>query len=79
VIKHVRLYAVGEDGRDVQIPLERAYIADRRLPVKQGEIDEIPPDRIYGDRIDLELKAISPIANKRLELRLANREGSTKK
>ena len=78
-IKHVRLYAVGEDGRDVQVLLERAYIADRRLPVKQGEIDEIPPDRIYGDRIDLELKAISPIANKRLEIRLANREGSAKK
>ena len=79
VIKHVRLYAVGEDGRDVQIPLERAYIADRRLSVKQGEIDEIPPDRIYGDRVDLELKAISPIANKRLEIRLASRERATNK
>ena len=72
-MRHIRLYAIGEDGRETQVDLERAYIDGRRLPVKQGEIAEIPPDRVNGDRLDLELKAIRPIADRRLEIRLASR------
>ena len=78
-MRHIRLYAVGEDGRETQVALERAYIDGRRLSVKQGEIAEIPHDRVYGDRVDLELKAIRPIADRRLEIRLASQKEAAKK
>ena len=41
-MKHVRLYAVGEDGKETQVPLERAYIGGRRIPVRGGEVVEVP-------------------------------------
>ena len=70
-MKHIRLYAVGEDGKEVQVQLERAYMYGRRLPVKQGEIAEIPLEMLSGERVDLELKALRPIASMRLEIRVA--------
>ena len=71
-MKHVRLYAVGEDGREAQVSLERAYIAGRRVSVKGGEIVEIPRHFISGDRLEIELKAIRPIADRRLEIKLTS-------
>ena len=78
-MRHIRLYAIGEDGRETQVALERAYIDGRRLSVKQGEIAEIPYSRVYGDRVDLELKALRPIAERRLEIRLASQKEAGKK
>ena len=78
-LKHIRLYTIGEDGRQTEIALERAYINGRHLPVRKGEIVEIPQDRINGDRVDLEIKAIRPISDRRVEIRLAGRRKAGKK
>ena len=72
-MKHVRLYAVGEDGKETQVHLERAYIAGRRVSVKGGEIAEIADSLITGNRVEMELKAIRPIAGRLLEIKLASR------
>ena len=72
-MKHVRLYAVGEDGKETQVHLERAYIAGRRVSVKGGEIAEIVDSLITGNRVEIELKAIRPIAGRLLEIKLASR------
>ena len=39
--KRIRLYAVGEDSRSEQVPIERAYFGGRRLKVSKGEITEL--------------------------------------
>ena len=72
LMKHVRLYAVGEDGRETQVLLERAYVGGRRISVKRGEVVEIPRNFVTGDRVQIELKAIRPIASRRLEIKLAS-------
>ena len=76
-MKHVQLYAVGEDVRE-QVKLERAYIlvggARRLVSVKGGEIAEIPRSLVTGNRVEMELKAIRPIAGRRLEIKLASRQ-----
>ena len=71
-MKHIRLYAVGEDGEETQVPLERAYIGGRRIPVRGGEIVEVTHNLVSGDRVEIELKAIRPIAGRRLEIKLAS-------
>ena len=68
-MKRIRLYAVGEEGKETQVKLERAYIDGRRLKVKGGDIVETPNELLNGDRVQVELKAIRPIADKRLEVR----------
>lgn len=73
-MKRVHLYAVGEDGKETPVDLERAYIAGRRVSVKGGEIAEIPRNLITGDRVEIELKAIRPIAGRRLEIKLASKK-----
>ena len=78
-MKSVRLYAVGEDSvNGTQVLLERAYIDGRKLSVKGGEIVEIPQDRMSQDRVHIELKAIRPIADKRLEIRFMHRDVTKK-
>ena len=67
--KRIRLYAVGEDGRAEQLPLERAYFDGRRLKVSKGEIVELDEKRMGNRRVELEMKAIRPIGDKRLEIR----------
>ena len=67
--KRIRLYAAVEDGTPIQIPLERAYIGDRRIKVRKGEIVELPEHLMSEDRVHLEVKAIRPISDKRLEIR----------
>ena len=79
VLKHIRLYAIGEDGRETQVLLERAYMHGRRIPVKQGEITEIPSDKVSGERVELELKALRPIANRRLQIKVAAAKKTKKK
>ena len=71
VLKHIRLYAIGEDGKETQVLLERAYIHGRRIPVKRGEIAEIPSEFLSGERVELELKALRPIADRRLQIKVA--------
>ena len=82
-MRHVRLYAVGEDGRETQVPLERAYIlaggTRRRVSVKGGEIAEVPHNLITRDRVELELKAIRPITGRRLEIKLASKKKGGRK
>ena len=67
--KRIRLYAAVEDGTPAQIPLERAYIGDRRIKVRKGEIVDLPENLLTEDRVYLEVKAIRPISDKRLEIR----------
>ena len=71
-IKRIRLYAVGESWmrREAEpVPLQRAYIGGRKLKVKDGEVMDPPEELLNGDRVQIELKAIRPIADKRLEVR----------
>ena len=51
------------------VPLQRAYIGGRKLKVKDGEVMDPPEELLNGDRVQIELKAIRPIADKRLEVR----------
>ena len=69
--KRIRLYAVGEDGRSEQMPIERAYFGGRRLKVSKGEISELDARFMGGKRVALEIKAIRPIGSKRLEIKAA--------
>ena len=68
-IKRIRLYAIGEEGRDTQVKLERAYIGGRKIKVRDGDIVDAPGELMTGDRVQVEIKAIRPIADKRLEVR----------
>ena len=78
-MKNIRLYAVGEDSvNGTQVLLERAYIDGRKLSVKGGEIVEILQERMSTDRVHIELKAIRPIADKRLEIRFIHRDAPKK-
>ena len=79
VLRHIRLYAIGEDGKETQVSLERAYIHGRRIPVKGGEIAEIPAEFLSGERVELELKALRPIANRRLQIKTAVGKKTKKK
>ena len=67
--KRIRLYAIGEDGRADQLPLERAYFDGRRLKVSKGEIVELDEKRMSARRVEIDMKAIRPIGNRRLEIR----------
>ena len=69
VMKRIRLYAVGEENKAEKIQLERAYIDGRRLKVKDGDIVDTPDELLNRDRIQIELKAIRPVTDKRLEVR----------
>ena len=69
--KRIRLYAVGEDSRSEQVPIERAYFGGRRLKVSKGEISELDARFMGGKRVALEIKAIRPIGSKRLEIKAA--------
>ena len=71
-IKRIRLYAVGESWvrREAEpVLLQRAYIGGRRLKVKDGEVVNPPEELLNNDRVQIELKAIRPISDKRLEVR----------
>ena len=68
-MKRIRLYAVGEENKAEKIQLERAYIDGRRLKVKDGDIVDTPDELLNRDRIQIELKAIRPVTDKRLEVR----------
>ena len=68
-IKRIRLYAIGEEGKDTQVKLERAYIGGRKIKVRDGDIVDAPSELMAGDRVQVEVKAIRPIADKRLEVR----------
>ena len=70
--KPISLYAVGEEGKDPKVELERAYIAGRKLKIKKGSIAEIPKAYIAGGRIHIELKALRPISDKKLEIRFTD-------
>ncbi len=67
-IKRLRLFAIGEDGKSDSIHIERAYIDGRRIKVENGEIADIDVARRAGDRLSIEIKAISVIDNKRVEI-----------
>lgn len=67
--KPISLYAVGEEGNDPRVELERAYIQGRKLKIKNGSIAEIPAAYLTGDRVHIELKALRPISDKKLEIR----------
>ncbi len=67
--RRIRLYAAGEDGRPEQIQIERAYVNQHRISVKRGDITGLGKHGIRGDRIEIEVKAIRPISNRRLEIR----------
>ncbi len=68
-LKTIRLYAKGEDGREEQIQIERAYLAGRRLKVKDWAVVNPSFDHVKGNRIEVEFKAIRPIRDKRVEIR----------
>ena len=68
-LKTIRLYAKGEDGREEQIQIERAYLAGRRLKVKDWVVVNPSFDHVKGDRIEIEFKAIRPIRDKRVVIR----------
>ncbi len=70
-IKHIRLYAVGEDGKETEVPLERAFINGRRVLAKSGEISQISQDQMQGDRVVIELKALRPIQDRRVEIKFS--------
>ena len=55
-IKRIRLYAVGEEGKDTQVKLERAYIGGRRIKVRDGDIVDAPSELMNGDRVQVEIK-----------------------
>ena len=67
--KRIRLYATGEDGNPIQVPMERAYVGGRKLKVRGGEIVNLSDSEITEERVHLEIKAIRPITDKRLEIR----------
>ena len=69
--KRIRLYAVGEDSRSEQLPIERAYFGGRRLKVSKGEITELDARFLGGKRVAIEIKTIRPIGSKRLEIKAA--------
>ena len=68
-IQDVSLFAIGEDGKSAKVELERAFIGGRRLDVKKGTIRGIPPEYLKADRILIQFKALSPIVDKKLEIR----------
>ena len=70
--KPISLYAVGEEGKDPKVELERAYIMGRKLKVKKGSIAEIPAAYLTGERVHIELKALRPISDKKLEIRFTD-------
>ena len=67
--KRIRLYAVGEDGRSEQMKLEKAYINGRSLKVRDGEVVDLAKIRLREGRVQIEMKATRPIADKRVEIR----------
>ena len=67
--KRIRLYAVGEDGKAERLPLERAYFGGRRMKVAKGEVVNMDSNQMGGRRVKIEMKAIRPIGNRRLEIR----------
>ena len=67
--KRIRLYAVGEDGSPEQMPIERAYYNGRRLKVAKGEIIEMNEKQMSNRRVQIEIKGLRPIADRRLEVR----------
>ena len=67
--KRIRLYVAGEDGNPIQVQIERAYIDGRRIKVRRGEITDLSENDLRQDRVHLEVKAIRPISDKRLEIR----------
>lgn len=67
--KRIRLYAVGEDGRSEQMKLEKAYINGRSLKVRDGEVVDLGKIRLREGRVQIEMKATRPIADKRVEIR----------
>ena len=67
--KRIRLYAVGEDGSPEQMPIERAYYNGRRLKVAKGEIVEMNEKQMSNRRVQIEIKGLRPIADRRLEVR----------
>ena len=69
VPNRIRLYAIGEDSRSEQLPIERAYFGGRRLKVSKGEIAQLDERFMAGRRVVIEIKAIRPIGSKRLEIK----------
>ena len=67
--KRIRLYAVGEDGKAEQLQLERAYFGGRKIKVSKGEIVGMDANQMAGRRVQIDMKAIRPIGNRRLEIR----------
>lgn len=71
--KRIRLYAVGEDGGAQLIKLEKAYIDERSLKrslkVRDGEIVDLEKHRLDNGRVQIDMKATRPIADKRVEIR----------
>ena len=68
---NINLYAVGEDGKDYQVAMERAYIEGRKLKMKNGSVAEIPSQFLKAERLHIEIKALTPISDKKLEIRFA--------
>ena len=68
-IEKIELYAKGEDGKDERIRVERAFLEGRRLKVEDGALTDTDFGFVAGDRVQLEFKTVSPVSDKRLEIR----------
>ena len=65
-IRNIQLVALGEDGAEVQMGLQQAFVNGKSRPVKNHKLSSAPPGN--SSRMTIEFITTEPVANKTFQL-----------